>query len=517
MREHVPGRDVDGDERGIRGGLGAEVDAGDGALLVDVDDLDRHEGAGGEYLVEFLLARPRDRAALERELVLADAHTRAVGIDLAHETADDVVDREVHAPGGVLVRVRVGIFGERERLRELLPAAAVLVEPPADRSLGGVLELGVEGGAGREAGVEDRLLAVVRDEAAAHLLDEVRGEEPGGAALTQLEGLGLRFLGFLAGDHLLDHHAVEDVVATAQRALGVAEGVVGLGPLDQARDQRRLREVELRRALAEVVTRRGLDAVASAPEVYPVAILGEDLLLAVVHLDLRRVDRLECLAVEGLPPVQELVPRELHRDRARPFRAPQLGHVLEGGARDGDGVDAEVAFEARILRSDDRLDQMAADPSQRDREPLLLRVAVEIFAVSILQDRDAREVADVEPVDVRQVAEQEQAGDDAGDQGDRVQGPDQDPRAFRELRQISHRAYSMRAGASRHEFTSARLESKGRAQTEEPFLGGLARLDWGSVDGGTRSRVPRTTVRSMRLRSARSRRRCRRRGTRRRS
>src|SRR6185437_16823936 len=89
------------------------------------------------------------------------------------------------------------------------------------------------------------------------------------------------------------------------RALGVGGGIVAAGPLHGGRQQRRLAERQLAGWLVEVALRGGLDAVGAAPEVHPVEVERQDLLLRELGLQPDRQDQLLHLAANALGGGQE--------------------------------------------------------------------------------------------------------------------------------------------------------------------------------------------------------------------
>src|SRR5207249_553208 len=159
----------------------------------------------------------------------------------------------------------------------------------------------------------DPLAAVLALEVLAHLLEEVRGDR--GPVLPELEAkrLGLGLLGLLGRDVLLLDHAVEDVIAPGQRAVGMLDGGEAGRVLGETRDQRRLGQAELPDRLAVEELARGLDPVVAVAEVDLVAVEREDLLLREALLDLEGEDDLLDLALVGLLGGQEENARELHR------------------------------------------------------------------------------------------------------------------------------------------------------------------------------------------------------------
>src|SRR6185295_17441843 len=110
------------------------------------------------------------------------------------------------------------------------------------------------------------------------------------------------------------------------RGPGIEErGVLARG-LGEPGDERRLGEREVAHVLAKVILGRGLHAVAVVPEVDPVQVQVEDLLLAQRLLQAQREDRLPGLALEaGGPAALGRLREALRRDEDR------LGGLLREG------------------------------------------------------------------------------------------------------------------------------------------------------------------------------------------
>ena len=118
-----------------------------------------------------------------------------------------------------------------------------------------------------------------------------------------------------------------------------ARRVVRWGPHER-REQRGLGHGEVRRGLAEVAPRRGLDAVVALAEVHGVEVLLEDLRLRVSLLEACRDQDLANLAVVGPLRAQARGARELLRDRAAALDDAAGAEIAPGGTGDADRIDA---------------------------------------------------------------------------------------------------------------------------------------------------------------------------------
>src|SRR5262249_23038110 len=128
--------------------------------------------------------------------------------------------------------------------------------------------------------------------------------------------------------------------------------------LRDAREQRRLGEIERLRAVAEVRLGSRLDAVGAVAEVDGVQVRGEDLDLRPVprpRLELPRERRLFQLARDRSLIADERVLDELLRDRRAALHGALVTDVLPGRPDDPAQVDAAMLVEALVLDVDDRV------------------------------------------------------------------------------------------------------------------------------------------------------------------
>src|SRR5947207_13612847 len=140
--------------------------------------------------------------------------------------------------------------------------------------------------------------------------------------------------------------------------IGKFRGLVVLWSFRHRGESRRFRESQLRRALAEVMTRCFLDAVPTVRKADLIEIGLEDLLLVVVLLHFGRGSLFAKLArkthVTTIDDVGMHVADELLSDRAR-STALLAEYSAFDRAGDADYVDAVVLIKALIFNSDERL------------------------------------------------------------------------------------------------------------------------------------------------------------------
>ena len=265
---------------------------------------------------------------------------------------------------------------------------------PADVVVDGLLGLALEVEVERRLDVQsaaERLAgAVVVDD----LLAQPRGEV--GRLGLLARGLDVLRVGqrradagdlvvvLVLGDRALLEHLREHGVAALEREVRVGARRVGLGRGDDPGEQRGFVGEELGRAavalaaaavvgLAEVRLRGGLDPVRALAEVDRVQVLGEDLVLRPLALEVVRQRRLAEL-LEDRPALLRLerVLDELLGDRRRALHGVAGDDVLDHGAGDAHDVDPAVLVEALVLDRDDRLLHRRRDVRRLDEDPGLV-------------------------------------------------------------------------------------------------------------------------------------------------
>src|ERR671921_28581 len=206
------------------------------------------------------------------------------------------------------------------------------------------------------------------------LLEERRvGRIFGRRAGGKVEGRRLGLLALLGGDPTLLLHQPQHLVsALADRSLDnvTLPGRVGRRGVEQTGEHRRLREVEIPGALAEVTLRGLLGAVGAAAEVDGVQVGGKDLVLGVLALVGEGEGGLyEAPAKRGLEALvlgNVEVLHELLRNRRAALLYLQGSQVRPGRAGEPFEVDAEVVVEAAVLDGDDCCGEGLAEAFETD-------------------------------------------------------------------------------------------------------------------------------------------------------
>ena len=173
----------------------------------------------------------------------------------------------------------------------------------------------------------------------------------------------------LRDDAGVAHHR-EHEIPPSRRAREVdGRGVAGRR-LHQARQQRRLGQIEVGSRLAEVAERRRFGTVEAGAEIHLVEIELQDLVLRVLLLDAPGENDFLELARIGLLGAQEALTRQLLSQRAAALRSRAVPEVADGRPGDADEVDALVVVEALILDGHDGLNEMGRDARERHVEAL---------------------------------------------------------------------------------------------------------------------------------------------------
>ena len=105
--------------------------------------------------------------------------------------------------------------------------------------------------------------------------------------------------------------------------------------------------------LAEEALRRRLDAEHAGAEIDAVEIEREDLVLRVARLQIEREHRLLRLALEGAAGIEEQVLGELLGQGRAALDDVAGRHVLDRGAPQSDGIEAQMIAEAAVLDGDE--------------------------------------------------------------------------------------------------------------------------------------------------------------------
>ena len=271
--------------------------------------------------------------------------------------------------------LRVGdVRGDlRDHLAALLHAMGVqlahlivhLLHHGLDRLGGSVLKLRVERGVDAQALSVHVLVAELLHQLLMNEIDEIGGLAGVHIPGREPDGLGLGAVRFVPGDGVCVYHRIEHQVAPLHGAVVVLERREIIRPLDHARDQGALRQVELANVLAEVGLRRlaeTVDAEAAAlAEVDLVGVHLENLLLVEARLQLKGDHDLDDLARVSLLRRQEESARQLHGQRRSALRLFAPGDVCERRGGEPVVVDAAVLEEAAVLDGEHRLHQMRGD------------------------------------------------------------------------------------------------------------------------------------------------------------
>ena len=210
------------------------------------------------------------------------------------------------------------------------------------------------------------------------------------------------------GDEPLRAHLREHEVAALERAVVVRPRRQRRRRANQPGDERRLRQRERPRRLAEQMLRHRLDAVDARAQIDAVQIELEDLLLGQLRFDQQRDAAFLDLAAEGPDVGEEQRARELLRQRAAAFDPAAAADVAHDRAPEADRIDAGMMVEAAILDGDDGVLQVGRDLVERDVVPLLVEAEPRL-AVRAVEHR----VADAarQPMHRDGVARQPDAGD----------------------------------------------------------------------------------------------------------
>ena len=224
-----------------------------------------------------------------------------------------------------------------------------------------------EGGGDLEpAAVDDLVLDAVALEFFARLIEQIA--VGAGELVVGLCGPDLGHLsagGLILGDVAEFGHVPQHILEAVLVLAGVLSRVRQTRTLDHRSQQCAFGHVEFAGRLVEVVLRSDLDAVRLAAEVDGVEVVGEDLVLRQLLVDLERDEHLLDLAVEGALIGEVEVLDVLLGDRRTAAGVIVSGHTDDRTRQALDG-DAAVLVEAVVLSGDGRLLHRCRDLVDRD-------------------------------------------------------------------------------------------------------------------------------------------------------
>jgi hypothetical protein len=181
-----------------------------------------------------------------------------------------------------------------------------------------LLQIGIKRGVDAVRLVVQLMFAELVDQRVAHHVDEIGRVAGFHVRRRQLEGRGLGLFRLFLGDGVGLHHRIEHQVAPLQGALGMPVGRQPARPLDDSRQQRRLGQRNVFQVLIEIGARCFAEAAngerSALPQVHPIAVELENLLLAELLFQLLGDQHLCQLASDSFFRRQEKAARKLHGD-----------------------------------------------------------------------------------------------------------------------------------------------------------------------------------------------------------
>ncbi len=329
----------------------------------------------------------------------------------------DVVDAVVHRDDLAGLRVDGGASGADVGVDLAFLLVELGHELVVDGLDEGVLLVLLEGGGDAVAAAAEFLL--VDDAVVAQvLLDDVddvaalSGHVGGDGGLLGLGELGGGAVG--GAEPALVDHAVHDVVPAGLGGglvLGVGDDVVLAGGVEQGGEVGALGGGEVLGVDAEVGLGGGLDAVGAAAEEAGVEVALEDLVLALLAVELDRDEELLHLAGDGLFLGQVVVLDVLLGDGGAGLLALAGGGV-PAGADHRHGVDGGLGVEVAVLGGEDGVLGFLGDAGEADALAVDLAVAGEDGAVGVQVDVGLLGGEGVGGGDLHEVVAEEEAADD---------------------------------------------------------------------------------------------------------
>ena len=334
-----------------------------------------------EFGLEAMLHRGRVDIGLERRAGLAERSGRPV------ELAAAIVPATDHGPNRAAgFQHHHGAFLDPVLLAEL-------AKVELDRFLRGALQVHVDRGAG-----DHRVDAGFRGDPLGFLESPVE-KIIGALQVAAVDDVGRvqarrkhLAIGHEAALHQRRQH---DVGAAAGSRQVDVRGILGRR-LEQAREHRRLCQVQILDVLAEIEIGCRRDAERAAAHIGPIQVELENLLLGQVHLEPDRQEGFLDLAFDRALIVQEQVLGQLLCDARAALHDRIRPDVLRHGADQPEEVDAPMLEEAAVFGGQHRLDDMIGHLVDRNRIAPDDAALSDLVAVPV--EKGDREVVLPEPV-----------------------------------------------------------------------------------------------------------------------
>ena len=176
-----------------------------------------------------------------------------------------------------------------------------------------------------------------------------------------------RGLQVASGDHALFAHGVEHKLGPGFGGLRITRRRKLGRRLQQAGKQCSLRQRHIARRLAEIAPRRRFHSVGARTEIDPVEIHFQDLILGVLVLQPQSHQNFLNLALYRAVGLQEQVLCKLLSQRRAALRKAAAHEIERHGARQADGVNAEMRIVTTVLDGDDSLRNIGRHFVQPDR------------------------------------------------------------------------------------------------------------------------------------------------------
>ena len=165
-------------------------------------------------------------------------------------------------------------------------------------------------------------------------------------------------------------HVGQDLVGAPGGQLGIGDRVVAGRRFQEPGQQGRLVDAQIARRAAEVFARRRLDAVGAGPQIDPVEVDGENLILGELAFQPQGQQQFLHFALEGPVRLEKKVLSRLLGDGAAALDdapGPDIGHH---GPRQADDIEAEMLVKAPVLGGQHGLRQGRGQLAQFDRRPV---------------------------------------------------------------------------------------------------------------------------------------------------
>src|SRR6476661_3693419 len=202
--------------------------------------------------------------------------------------------------------------------------------------------------------------------------------------------LSLRWCNFFQRDHAIQHS-----IALRRCAFRIFQRRKTIWTADQSCKDRGFREIQLRCAFAKVSLRGCFDSITAGPEINPVYIKLENLLLGELMLDPKCHHRFEYFSAQRTAPEWKTISGELLGNAAGAFLGRAARNITHQRAQNSPPINAFMLIEPSVLAHQHRIDEKRRDFAQGNLETIRASQTAVNFSIDIINGVSLWHFADI--------------------------------------------------------------------------------------------------------------------------